>query len=204
MGYPVASKLALPLDSYKKPSWKFKQKTFYYGVDWGVHMGEDVNAPAWTKVKCIGRGKVVYSALHAGTKKKRNWGNIIIIAHKNPRTKKTFFSLYGHLQKPRVKKGDKVELGEVIGLVGKKNTPQNGWWPEHLHFGIYIGPWKGKVLPGYWKKGQKRTRISHWKAPSKFIASYARYICSIYKNRLTSFAKPCFLAAFGNRAHSRY
>ncbi len=162
----------MPLDLYKKPSWKFKQKTFYYGVDWGMHMGEDINCPAGTRVKSISTGKVVYSALHAGTKEKRNWGNIIIIAHKNPKTKKAFYSLYGHLGKRLVKRGQSVDLGKIIGFIGKKNTPQNGWWPEHLHFGIYVGPWKGKVLPGYWKKGQKRTKISYWREPSKFIKNY--------------------------------
>jgi len=52
----------------------------------------------------VGRGKVVYSACHPGSKEKRNWGNVIIIAHKHPKTKKVFFSLYGHLAERLVKK----------------------------------------------------------------------------------------------------
>lgn len=172
MAYPYTPKLKFPLGKYKVSKWKFKYKASYYGVDWGIHLGEDITVPAGTRVKCIGRGKVVYSALHEGTKKKRNWGNIVIIAHKNPKTKKPFFSLYGHLKKPHVKKGESMELGKVIGVVGKKNTFENGWWPAHLHFGIYIGPWKGKALVGYWKQNQKRTKISYWKEPSRFIRNY--------------------------------
>lgn len=172
MAYPYTPKLEFPLEKYKVNGWRFGRKTTINKLFWGVHLGEDVKRPKGTQIKSIGRGKVVYFALYPGTKEKGNWGNIIIIVHKNPKTKKVFFSLYGHLQKIRVKKGQRVELGEVIGAVGRKNTIENGWWPEHLHFGIYIGPWKGKVLPGYWKKGQKRTKVAYWREPAKFIKNY--------------------------------
>lgn len=172
MAYPLAPKLDFPLEKYKVNSWKFKKKTTIKKVFWGIHLGEDVIRPAGTKVKSIGRGKVVYFALHQGSKKKGNWGNIIIIAHKKPKTRKTFFSLYAHLEKPLVCRNQAVELGEFIGSIGKKNTAQNGWWPAHLHFGIYIGPWNGRVLPGYWKRGQRRTKLAYWKEPTKFIKNY--------------------------------
>lgn len=200
MAYPFTPKLNFPLEKYESPpilrsgyllasprkagrrvksseaiklnGWKFKRKTTIKKVFWGIHLGEDIIRPAGTKVKSIGRGKVVYSALHRGSKKKGNWGNIVIIAHKNSKTKKAFFSLYAHLQKPKVRKNQKVEFGEAIGFIGKKNTSQNGWWPEHLHFGIYVGSWNGKVLPGYWKKGQSRTKVSYWKEPGVFVKNY--------------------------------
>jgi murein DD-endopeptidase MepM/ murein hydrolase activator NlpD len=172
MAYSYTPKLDFPLVRYRVNDYKFRQKTFIKKIFWGIHLGKDIKRPKGTQVKSIGRGKVIYSALHPGTKKKGNWGNIIIIAHKNPRTKKVFFSLYAHLGKKLVRKGQKVELGKIIGIIGKKNTAENGWWPSHLHFGIYVGPWEGKVLPGYWKRGQKRTKISCWKEPTKFIRNY--------------------------------
>ncbi|MFZ5364658.1 MAG: M23 family metallopeptidase [Patescibacteria group bacterium] len=172
MAYPYTPKLILPLEKYKVNSYKFGQKCTYDKVYWGIHLGEDINIKAGTAVKSIGRGKVVYSALHPGSKEKGNWGNIIIIAHKNPKTKKAFYSLCAHLQNRLVKKGDRVKAGQKIGTVGKASTPQNGWWKEaHLHFAIYMGPWTGKVLPGYWKKGSK-TKLSHWKTGSKFVKVY--------------------------------
>ena len=173
MAYPYTRKLEFPLEKYRVNSYQFKQDCTYKKVHFGIHLGEDVNRPAGTKVKCIGRGKVVYSGLHPGTKEKGNWGNIIIIAHKHPKTKNIFFSLYAHMQTRLVEKGQRVEQGQIIGRVGKANTPENGWWKEeHLHFSIYTGSWEGRVLPGYRKRNSKRTKLSYRKEPTKFINNY--------------------------------
>ena len=173
MAYPHTPKLNFPLKEYKVNSYKFREDCKYKGIRWGIHLGEDINRKAGTKVKAIGTGSVIYSKLHPGTKKHSNWGNIIIIAHKYPKAKKVFFSLYAHLAKRYVQKGDKVKQGKIIGTIGKANTPEGGWWPDaHLHFAIYKGGWKGKVLPGYWKKSQKRTRLRDWETPTKFINKY--------------------------------
>lgn len=175
MAYPYTPQLIFPLEKYRVDSYRFKQDCTYKNIYWGVHLGEDINRPASTKVKCIGKGRVVYSELHPGTKEKGNWGNIIIIAHKHPKTKKVFFSLYAHLLKRLIEKGQGVELGQNIGVIGKSNTPENGWWgEEHLHFSIYVGQWEGKVLPGYWKKGSKRTKLAYWKEPTNFIKNYGK------------------------------
>ncbi|MBI2263349.1 M23 family metallopeptidase [Candidatus Berkelbacteria bacterium] len=145
----------------------------YDSVNWGTHLGEDITTGAGTKVFSIGRGKCVYSALHPGNKDRRNWGNIIIIAHKNFKTQKSFFSIYGHLGKKSIEKGEKVNLGQMIGNIAERFTEENGWWGiTHLHFAIYQGVWKGKVLPGYYKKSQKRTKLKDWVKPSKFIKDY--------------------------------
>lgn len=174
MAYPFTPKLKFPLKNYKVNSYKFGEKCTYNKVYWGVHLGEDANVKAGTKVYSVGRGKVVYSRLHKGSKEKPNWGNIIIIAHKNSKTKKVFYSLYGHLKRKNVKKGDRVEIGKIIGSIGARNTPENGWWPEkHSHLAIYTGSWNKKVLPGYFKKGDSRTKLSYWQNPTKFIQNYS-------------------------------
>jgi len=174
MPYFFTPQLGFPLKNYQANSYKFKQRCSYFGQDWGIHLGEDINCSQGTPVLSIGRGKVVYSALHAGSATKPNWGNIIIVAHKKPSTKKVFFSLYAHLAKRLVEKGEKIEAGQKIGIVGKKNTPANGWWSdEHLHFAVYTGSWQGKVLPGYWKANSARTKLKDWHSPSEFIKKYA-------------------------------
>ncbi len=172
MAYPFTPTTQPPLKNYHVNSFNFNEWCKYDGVVWGYHLGEDVNCRAGTKVLASGRGHVVYAALHPGTRKKRNWGNIIIVAHKNPRTRKNFFTLYGHLGYRLVRKGQRVEVGQVLGTVGRANSAENGFWESHLHFSVYIGPWKGKVLAGYWKKGMKRTKRSFWRKPSSFISSY--------------------------------
>ncbi len=180
MAYPYTPKLDFPLKSWKVNSCKFKQQDTYDGKDWGLHLGEDCNIKAGTYVFAVGRGKVVYAALHA-TKESpkrggyRNWGNIIIIAHKNPKTKKVFFSLYGHLGKMLVKKKDRVELGQKIGTVARSYSQANGWWEDaHLHFAICFAPaWRGEVLPGYWREEvKKRTKLRYWTKPTEFIKNY--------------------------------
>lgn len=177
MAYPYTQNLNFPFKEWKVNSYKFRKSSSYDGVFWGNHLGEDCNVRAGTIIKTIGRGKVVYSALHASEKSPkqgghRNWGNIIIIAHKHP-SRKVFFSIYGHLGKRLVKKGDKVEEGQKIGRVARAWSRPNGWWEDaHLHLAIYFGPWRGKVLPGYWKEGNKRVRLENWVVPTDFIVKY--------------------------------
>jgi len=170
--YPIALKIGYPLDKYKITGWGFEKKVLA-GKILGVHLGEDVRASAKTAVKCVGSGKVVYTALHPGSPSKGNWGNIVIIGHRKHKPKKEFYSLYGHLDTPLVRIGEKIKIGQKIGVIAPANTPQNGWWPAHLHFAIYLGPWNGIVLPGYFQEGSNRTKLEYWTNPSEFIENYS-------------------------------
>lgn len=179
MAYRTTPKLAFPLENSDAISSNFGTLHTFDGEDWGMHLGVDLGVQAGTQVFSIGRGVVVYAAIHPGVMsddgkiKKRNWGGIVIVAHKNPATKSNFFSVYGHLGKCLVKKGDAVELGTVIGVIGKAMSPENGLWEdEHLHFGIYSGPFNGKVLPGYFKKDNETTRPEYWQEPLSFVKNY--------------------------------
>jgi len=164
------NKIIFPLDNYKVNSYKFGQDI----SRWGIHLGDDCNVKENTPVKAIANGEIVYSALHPGSVRKRNWGNIIIIQHKLYRKNKIYFSFYGHLGKRLKNTGEKVRKGEIIGFIGKSNSKDNGWWKSHLHFGVYTGPWNGEVLPGYYKKEQKRTKLSYWKNPTEWILKYSK------------------------------
>jgi murein DD-endopeptidase MepM/ murein hydrolase activator NlpD len=173
MAYPYARKLCYPVLDYHVNGLGFGAHGIFGGTDWGEHLGEDVTCSAGIPVASIGRGSVVYSALHGGSATKGNWGNVIIVVHKHPVTHKLFYTLYGHLGKRKKEKGARVDMGDEIGVVGKSNTMENGWWGvEHLHFGIYVGLWDGKILPGYFRAEQKRTRKEDWVCPSDFIAIY--------------------------------
>ena len=173
MAYPHTPKLHFPLDNYKVNSYDFMEECTYDDVYWGFHLAEDINRRAGTSVKAAGRGRIVYAALHSGTKEHSNWGNIIIIAHKHPVKKKVFFSLYAHMRDRLVQKGDGITIGQIIGHVARANTSENGMWEDaHLHFAIYVGPWRGKALVGYYRKDQKLTRRSYWKRPTEFVKRY--------------------------------
>jgi murein DD-endopeptidase MepM/ murein hydrolase activator NlpD len=67
------------------------------------------------------------------------YGNHIIIDHGNG-----LQTLYGHLQYPTVKVGDRVSQGDVIGKMGRSGNVR-GRTGIHLHFEVHKG--KLKLLP---------------------------------------------------------
>lgn len=177
--YPVAQNLNFPLRDWEVNDVKFLEHQEYGGEDWGEHLGEDCVTEPGTSVYAIGRGTVVYSDLHSPEKepeqegKGSNWGNVVIIAHRNYFSERIFFSVYGHLQNVRFQEGDLVPGGRKIAEVAPSWSRANGYWRKaHLHLGIYTGFWKGEVLPGKFKQEEERTKKKDWKAPTQFINEY--------------------------------
>ncbi len=66
------------------------------------------------------------------------FGNQVVLDHRNG-----YFTLYGHLSSVRVKTGQRVKQGDVLGTMG--NTGNSSGF--HLHFGLYHddgnGAWDG-------------------------------------------------------------
>jgi murein DD-endopeptidase MepM/ murein hydrolase activator NlpD len=88
------------------------------------HYGMDFTAPSGTDVYATGDGVVVDVLLA-----QRGLGNHIIIDHGFGYT-----SIYGHLQSSNVRKGQKVQRGDVIGFVGSTGMSL----APHLHYEIKI------------------------------------------------------------------
>ncbi len=84
-----------------------------------LHTGNDLRASTGTKVYATNGGTVTTSGYSSA------WGNYIIINHGGGYT-----SLYAHLSRRSVSKGDTVKQGAVIGLSG--NTGYST--APHLHF----------------------------------------------------------------------
>ncbi len=96
-----------------------------YGLRNGrMHEGIDILAPEGTPVRAAGYGIVVYAddELHG-------YGNAIILDHGDGVT-----TLYGHLQRIRVRSGDAVAAGSVIGTVGDTGNATT----THLHFELRV------------------------------------------------------------------
>ncbi len=93
----------------------YKIKKFHYGMDF--------TAPTGTEVYATGDGVVeeVTSAL-AG------YGNLVSINHGYGYT-----TLYAHLSATRVRTGQKVKRGELVGLVGSTGTST----APHLHYEVH-------------------------------------------------------------------
>ena len=90
---------------------------------WRAHLGVDYGAPTGTAVRNVGDGVVSFAGWQNG------YGNVIQIQHANDRT-----TLYGHLSRINVRKGERVDQGAVIGAVGS-----TGWATgPHLHFELKV------------------------------------------------------------------
>lgn len=86
---------------------------------WRAHKGVDYGAPRGTPVRAVGDGLVDFAGWQNG------YGNVIEIRHSNNRS-----TVYAHLSRIDVKRGQRVDQGTRIGAVGA-----TGWATgPHLHF----------------------------------------------------------------------
>lgn len=87
------------------------------------HSGMDIAAPKGRSVKASETGKVLFAGDLFFT------GKAIYLDHGNG-----LLSLYAHLSKTNVKKGQTVKRGDVIGKVGKTGRVTG----PHLHWSVYL------------------------------------------------------------------
>ncbi len=86
------------------------------------HLGTDFAARRGTPLLAVNAGKVIFSGRKGG------YGKVVKIKHRGG-----YVSLYAHQSRIRVKKGEKVKKGQVIGYVGSTGRSTG----PHLHFGLY-------------------------------------------------------------------
>jgi murein DD-endopeptidase MepM/ murein hydrolase activator NlpD len=110
--------LASPL-AFSRVTSGFSMRFHPIFQTWRAHLGVDYAAPQGTPVRNVGLG-VVESAGSMG-----GYGNAVVIKHSNG-----YSTVYAHLSKLLVKRGQNVNQGQTIGLVGA-----TGWATgPHLHF----------------------------------------------------------------------
>ena len=86
---------------------------------WRAHLGTDFAAPTGTPVRTVGNGMVAFAGVQNG------YGNVVFVQHD-----KAHVTVYAHLSRIDVRKGQSVEQGQTIGAVGA-----TGWATgPHLHF----------------------------------------------------------------------
>jgi murein DD-endopeptidase MepM/ murein hydrolase activator NlpD len=91
---------------------------------WRQHRGVDYAAPVGTPVRSVGDGVVSFAGWQNG------YGQTVQIDHGNGRD-----TLYAHLSRIVVKKGERVDQGQHVGNVG-----MTGWTTgPHLHFEFRVG-----------------------------------------------------------------
>lgn len=84
-----------------------------------AHLGVDYAAPTGTPVRSVGDGTVEFAGWQSG------YGNVIHVRHMADKT-----TVYAHLSRIDVRKGQRIEQGQRLGAVGA-----TGWATgPHLHF----------------------------------------------------------------------
>ena len=87
------------------------------------HRGMDFSAPIGTEVFATGNAKVVFSGW------KRGYGNTVILDHGFG-----YQTVYAHLYKSLVRKGQKVRRSDIIALVGNSGKSTG----PHLHYEVRL------------------------------------------------------------------
>jgi murein DD-endopeptidase MepM/ murein hydrolase activator NlpD len=108
---------------------------FFPGV---VHSGIDIPSPMGTPVLAAGAGKVTWAGygLNTGTKDITDpYGLAVLIRHDFGYQGFRVYTVYGHLSRLDVVKGEHVEAGQVIGLSGNTGEATG----PHLHFEVRLG-----------------------------------------------------------------
>ena len=88
---------------------------------WRPHHGIDYAAPYGTPVHSVAAGRVTFAGWMRG------YGKVVVVKHRNG-----YRTLYGHLSKILVRKGQHVDQGQTIGLVGSTGLSTG----PHLHFEV--------------------------------------------------------------------
>jgi len=92
--------------------------------NWRQHNGVDYGAPTGTAVRSVGDGVVEMAGWQNG------FGNVVQVRHSGDRS-----TVYAHLSRIDVKKGQRIEQGMKLGAVG-----MTGWATgPHLHFEFRVG-----------------------------------------------------------------
>ncbi|MEQ8767657.1 MAG: M23 family metallopeptidase [Planctomycetota bacterium] len=132
------------------------------------HLGEDIWLPWRTPVRSIAAGRVVYSDFSPSWRDDRgqmhwNLGNVVVIEHELEEPiagLDTVCSVSIHLAADRrVRLGDRVHRGQLIGFLGEDRSEENGRYPAHLHFGIHQGPWV-QISPAWSRSVRKDAETS--------------------------------------------
>lgn len=96
--------------------------TSRFGTRWNrPHQGVDLNASMGDKILAVEKGIVIKAG------KGRGYGKMVRIKHANG-----YETVYAHMSKIKVKEGDRVRKGQVVGRAGNTGTSSG----VHLHFEI--------------------------------------------------------------------
>lgn len=113
--------LVSPVGKKSYVSSRFGRRKDPFNRRWAMHTGLDIVAPYKSPVRVTAPGKVIFAA------RRYRYGRTVDVRHLNG-----LMTRYSHLSAITVKKGQRVELGDTVGLLG--NTGRSTG--PHLHYEI--------------------------------------------------------------------
>jgi len=113
LGYPFPGTITSTFGHRENP---------FGGENVETHKGLDIRGAIGSPVKAMAKGEVEFAGLRGG------FGNCIMLKHGNG-----FETLYGHLSKILVRVGQKIDIGQQIGLIGSTGRSTG----PHLHYEIH-------------------------------------------------------------------
>ncbi len=145
------------------------------------HNGIDIAAPIGTPLRAALSGTVLDTGdtdLSHDSRGRQCWsfGRWIMIAHSNGLN-----TMYSHLSKRYVTKGQKVKTGQIIGYSGMSGYATG----PHLHFGVYAA--EGTKIMSFGQfKGISGGRCSNAKMPVATIKAYLNPLSYLIQSRQSS------------------
>lgn len=127
--------LAWPMDGILTQKYG---NTGFTALGYNFHNGIDVAAPAAQPIYAAGDGVVLYT-----DRSDAAYGNWVAVKHNltNKGKQVKIITLYAHMRSFKVKPGQEVKQGDLIGYEGNTgNTTKKLYGPErgyHIHFGVY-------------------------------------------------------------------
>ncbi|MFD2598009.1 M23 family metallopeptidase [Sphingobacterium corticis] len=88
-----------------------------------MHSGVDLKGRTGEPIKSTARGTVTFAGYQRG------YGNLVTVRHANG-----YETKYGHLSRIRVKRGQRVDVGATVGLLGSTGRSTG----PHLHYEVLL------------------------------------------------------------------
>jgi murein DD-endopeptidase MepM/ murein hydrolase activator NlpD len=119
-------------------NWPLARYRYGYLLYAEPHTGIDIPAPKGTEILAAGPGVVIWAGYGIYFMREENrdpYGIAVAIKHDFGYEGKTVYTVYGHMDQVFVYRGQRVESGEKLGLVGETGKVSG----PHLHFEVRIG-----------------------------------------------------------------
>lgn len=104
----------------------------FRGASPDIHRGVDLRVPTGTEVRSMAEGRVRFAGTMSG------FGTVVWLDHGG-----SILTVYAHLSTIRVREGQRLRGGEVLGLSGQTGDATT----PHLHFEVWRGGHEVDPIP---------------------------------------------------------